>query len=989
MSKRKELKPEERGNPANREEVREVISKLKQQAASIIVDETFNPDRIEHVTRDNFDKKQLEVGGSKNRGKRQAISDRFQDRDFSKLVVAEVNLHNIKRQTLGFCQDLEKQLVRGDDFTAYDLAGLEDARTDLKALTTHHYEYQDYEHRRTRGELSKKEGAKHKLMGGATSEFVFTTSQIAAVGLVHTACQYGSRAAILHATASGVLKPSQSVKDAIQKLDETSSTESTEITMAEIATPSTLTGAVATTVLSDKNLDTVTEQLTTQTQAEMERVGVTNTTQLPESSIREIATSIAKTTVLPSLSKEDVTILLESGTSSTTPVEVPDNYDSLSIPERIAFLETLPDFAVSSSYLPNDAFPEGNNLIPTIADFLIAAIRNVTFTRLDFSYEAEKSKQKLEGKLNPKPKPTNPKLATFIDNFVKSAHRQVYYAPLMNVAMATVFGAIKAALDNDKDKDTQEKMNEFIQSVGVAGLWSIVTGIANASIDAGRSVVKLGNTGQQLLKILGRTGIRGLLQFGKGVALDGKDMTKAAIEALILGIGSGAGKELISASIILGKEKYALPVGKNPTFVGNYISTLAEIGTKHKSQPVVELVLQVAKTIPGNNTFEIVNPHRYETPEVMRPVYIQSPMLQPKALSQNLPAITNPEQLHKNRLEHLDYLKGNVLTSVTTDLEMTRQFSTTSDSGVDFPDVVTTDINRGTTSGTDLEGAVSAVTYSTDIDTGAAFGTDLDAPIKPNEAQLLAEQRILDAEIERIDKSLKKSDLTAENKKALKRNKKDLESKRSEIRRKRGQALTSPITSNSSEMSSPQIDIHDTKFLLNETKKANKMTKGQREKKRIARENRRTSTIPTDRPIDSISMADRRFLLQNLTEKKNALKKSITTASPHQVFQIQEKIDNLRDRISKLRVEGKKISELIPSKKSSTSASQQPSTSVDSRMSSSSPVTAKTGETVTAEIHPEPKRDNSKFKFSSVTRDSRVKKQSPKQSPKQRRTNKL
>ena len=681
MSKRDELKPEEKTKSVENSKARQAILKLSDLAESIIVDERFNPDMIEHVTREEFDRKQTEGGGSKSRGKLQAMSDRYQDRDFSKLVIAEVNLHNIKRQTLDFCRDLENKLSQGETFTAYDIAGLEDAKTDLEKLATHHYEYQNYEYRRTRGELSRTEGAKHKLMGGMTSQIIFTAGQLAAVGLVHTACQYGSRAAILHATAAGVIEPSQSVKDALEKLNEVSPAESTAMATTEIAAPSTLTGVVASTVLSDKNLSTVTEQLVTQIQAEMERVGAANTTELPDSSIREIATNVA-TTILPNLSKEDVTNLLEANsTTSSTPINVPDNYDSLSVQERIDLLETLPDFAVSSSYLPNDAFPKGSNLVPALADFVIASTRNVFFTRLDFSYEAEKSKQKLDGKLNPKPKPKHPKLAAFKDSFIKSAHRQVYLALCLNLTMAVGFGAAKAALDNDQDKSTKDKMNEFIQSVGVSGLWSVVTGVANATIDAGRSLAKLGATGQQLLKIIGRVGIRGALQFGKGIALDGKDMAKAGIEALILGVGSGAGKELISAGIIIGKEKLALPVGKNPTYVANYISTLAEMGTKHRTQPVVNLVKQLSKTIPGNNTFEIVNPHRYETPEVMKPVYIQSPMSPPKVvLQENLLEIRNPEQLQRERSRHLDVLKENVSASVNIEMELDRL-----DSGIESP----------------------------------------------------------------------------------------------------------------------------------------------------------------------------------------------------------------------------------------------------------------------------------------------------------------
>ena len=111
-----------------------------------------------------------------------------------------------------------------------------------------------------------------------------------------------------------------------------------------------------------------------------------------------------------------------------------------------------------------------------------------------------------------------------------------------------------------------------------------------------------------------------------------------------------------------------------------------------------------------------------------------------------------------------------------------KQFSITSDSRIGSSgDILTTDIDRGATSGTDLEGAVSAVTYSTDID----------AP----RVKHITEQRILDTEITQIDKSLRKPDLTAENKRSFKRKKKNLESKRSEIRQEREQALSSTATS--------------------------------------------------------------------------------------------------------------------------------------------------------------------------------------------------
>lgn len=122
------------------------------------------------------------------------------------------------------------------------------------------------------------------------------------------------------------------------------------------------------------------------------------------------------------------------------------------------------------------------------------------------------------------------------------------------------------------------------------------------------------------------------------------------------------------------------------------------------------------------------------------------------------------------------------LTGVTVAPPVPGGIQMSSDSGVGSSgDILTTDIDRGATSGTDLEGAVSAVTYSTDID----------AP----RVELIPEQRILDTEITQIDKSLKKPDLTAENKKSLKRKKKNLQSKRSEIRQQREQALSSTATS--------------------------------------------------------------------------------------------------------------------------------------------------------------------------------------------------
>ena len=178
------------------EEVREAIKKLQLEAQNIITDENFNPDSLNHVTSDQLKKMELGKHGSKNRGKVQALKDKYNDRDFTKLIVAEVNLHNIKKQTLAFCSDLEAKLNNGTELNQYDLIVLKDAIDDLSKLKLHHYEYQDYEYRRSRGLLTPMEGAKHRLMGGLSSELIFTTGQLLAIGLFHVGFQFSSREAI-------------------------------------------------------------------------------------------------------------------------------------------------------------------------------------------------------------------------------------------------------------------------------------------------------------------------------------------------------------------------------------------------------------------------------------------------------------------------------------------------------------------------------------------------------------------------------------------------------------------------------------------------------------------------------------------------------------------------------------------------------------------------------------------------------------------------
>jgi len=242
---------------------------------------------------------------------------------------------------------------------------------------------------------------------------------------------------------------------------------------------------------------------------------------------------------------------------------------------------------------------------------------------------------------------------SFKSNFIKSAHRQVYNALYINLGMALTFGAIKFALDNDQDKETQDKLNELVENVGLSGLWSVATGLVNAFIDASRGLIKVGESGQQLIKILSRSSIRGALQFSKGVVLDGKDVARSGIEAAILGVGSGLAKEAVSASIIVGKKKLELPVGKNPSIVAKYISSIVEMSAKYKSQAVVDLISDVAKTIPGNNSFEIVNPHRHETPDLVKPVYIKSPLSPDIAKQRSIITEVSPDQLRQSRIDQM------------------------------------------------------------------------------------------------------------------------------------------------------------------------------------------------------------------------------------------------------------------------------------------------------------------------------------------------
>ena len=178
---------------ADTSEVASAISNLKNMAKDMVADPMFDPKTISHISESDFNEKKKSLTQNVDFFSKilNSTKDLWEDNDFSQLIKAEVNFHNIKEETIKFCDDLSSL---SPELSLEDLDNLSEATAKLADLTIDHYKYQQYELKRSQGNLSPEEAKEHRSNAGTISEYTSVAKQMATISVIHIASQFLSKA---------------------------------------------------------------------------------------------------------------------------------------------------------------------------------------------------------------------------------------------------------------------------------------------------------------------------------------------------------------------------------------------------------------------------------------------------------------------------------------------------------------------------------------------------------------------------------------------------------------------------------------------------------------------------------------------------------------------------------------------------------------------------------------------------------------------------